>query len=207
MPKIINGKNLKLNNVECNIRRRRKLNMKLGKDEIGPLYIIGLILVSLSSLIASYGFFFDFWLLILGIPFLSAGFIVCRIDILDHRKPKKELIDKDNSILSHDQIRHSILTILYKKAETNPKDNIIKREQVIELLNVPENIVDFDTKYLEQENLIKIESTMDKLWLWAEITSSGINIIEHKDENKQRFPFLNATIPIQIQTKIGIINL
>jgi len=116
---------------------------------------------------------------------------------------KKLKKNDDNSIPSHDQIRHSILTILYKKAEVNPNHNIVHREQVIELLNVPENIVDFDIKYLEQENLIKTEASMES-WVWAEITSSGINVIEHKDENKKRFPFLSATIPIQIVNKIGI---
>jgi len=120
-------------------------------------------------------------------------------------KKEKQKKDNHNPLPSHDQVRHSILVILYKKAEANHNNREVYREKIIELLNIPENTVDFNIKYLEQENLIKTENTMES-WVWAEITSSGINVIEHKRENKNRFSFLTAKIPIQIEAKIGIIN-
>lgn len=118
---------------------------------------------------------------------------------------KKGKQNDGDSNPSHDQVRYSILTVLYKKAETSPNNCEVNREKIIELLNVPEETIDFNIKYLVEEKLIKTETTMES-WVWAEITSDGFKVIEHKEENKNRFPFLNATIPVQIQTKIGIIN-
>jgi hypothetical protein len=138
-----------------------------------------------------------------------------RLDNSQEKKSdKKTERDKGNdngiSTPTHDQIRYSILSILYKKAETSPKELLVYRTQLIEILKVPENLIDFNVRYLLEEQLVRTipeTLTSDTLWITAQITSSGINVIEHKEENKNRFPFLNATIPIQIQTKIGIINL
>jgi hypothetical protein len=125
--------------------------------------------------------------------------------MFEENKKEKQKKDDDNPLPSHDQVRHSILAILYKEAEASPNNREVRREEVIEILNIPDNMVDFNIRYLVRENLIKTETTMES-WVWAEITSSGINAIEHKKENKNRFSFLTAKIPIQIEAKIGIIN-
>ena len=108
--------------------------------------------------------------------------------------------------LSHDQIRYAILSILYKKAEANSNGWEVSKEEITKFLDIPDNKIDFNIRYLSKANLIKLEDTMDT-WVWAEITSEGINVIEHKNESKGRFSFLTAIIPIQIQAKIGVINL
>ena len=120
------------------------------------------------------------------------------------KKPKKD--NDDNSIPSHDQIRYAILTILYRQAEKNPNFSVVERTQLIELLKLPEKTIDFNVHYLAKEKLIDLTGEQH-IWHFASINSSGINAFEHKEENKTVFPFLNATIPIQIQNKIGIINL
>ncbi|MGA3110579.1 MAG: hypothetical protein ABSE15_00920 [Candidatus Bathyarchaeia archaeon] len=124
------------------------------------------------------------------------------------KEESKKVNDKGDTMPSHDEIRFSILTILYEKAELTPKDPMIDREKFTEVLNVPDNKIDFDLIYLEQEKLIaRANLYRGSSYKSSKITSAGINVIEHKEENKNRFPFLTATIPIQIQNKIGLINL
>jgi len=127
--------------------------------------------------------------------------------LLGKEKEKKEAKDNGNSTPTHDQVRYAILSILYKKAETSPDNSAVNRDKLIEILNVKSETVDFNVLYLAQEKLINLTTVLNTLFMSARITSSGINVIEHKEENKNRLPFLNATIPIQIQNKIGLINL
>ncbi len=122
----------------------------------------------------------------------------------DSKKPK----DNGDTAPSHDEIRYSILTILYKKAEKTPSDATVSREQLGEILGVEDNKIDFNLKYLEQKKLIDRPQLFQGSYkLSARITADGIDIIEHKEENKKQFPFLSATIPIQIQNKFCLINI
>ena len=131
-----------------------------------------------------------------------------RRNSLNMKKTKSETQQNSDSVPSHAEIRISMLTLLYKKAEKSPRDSSVGSAEFIKALNVQQNIIDFNWKYLEQEKLIETVSLFERgRMTGATITASGINVIEHKEENKKRFPFLNATIPIQIQIKIGIINL
>jgi hypothetical protein len=134
------------------------------------------------------------------------------------RRPNKRLFDqkgksdkdKDASVLTYDEIRYSILKALYKKAETNPHNSGVSEKELIEILNVDEKTLQFNLIYLEQEKLIETLNLItinNKTFGPKRITSPGINVIEHKEENKNRFPFLTAIIPVQIETKIGLINL
>jgi len=125
-------------------------------------------------------------------------------------KPKSETQQNSDSVPSDDEIRISMLTLLYNKAKKSPRDSSVGSAEFIKTLNVQQNSIDFNWKYLEGEELIKTEMLYHRgRMTGATITSSGMNVIEHKDkeENKKRFSFLNATIPIQIRIKIGFINL
>ena len=123
----------------------------------------------------------------------------------DPKKPK----DKADSVLSDDEIRYSILTLLYKKAKESPDSRILHRKKIVEILCIPENSVYFNLNYLEEAKLIeKVDMFYSSEgWGGDRVTASGIDVVEHKEKNKNCFPFLNATIPIQIQNKIGLINL
>jgi hypothetical protein len=130
-------------------------------------------------------------------------------DVEKQLTEKQKQKGNEKTEISHDEIRNSILTILYKKAETSPLNSSVSRKTLVEVLKVPENIVDFNWIYLEQEKLIESVALFDPtVGKAARITSSGINVIEHKDENVNRYPFLNASIlPIQINTRVGLVNL
>ncbi|MGA2680758.1 MAG: hypothetical protein ABSF44_03040 [Candidatus Bathyarchaeia archaeon] len=143
-------------------------------------------------------------LIVIGLILNLIMYYILFIHVLPIKKEK----GKGDSTLSHDQIRNSILSVLYKKAETNPKDASVGVKEINEVVNVDRNVLDFNLIYLEQEKLIESVAIFDNKRIEPRrITSSGINVIEHKEENKNRFPFLNATIPIQIQNKIGLVNI
>jgi len=163
---------------------------------------------SLSSTTTANFFIILFLVLVgagvVGIPTVIATWVFS----YKENKLKKEAKTTANVTPSHDEIRFSILTILYKKAETSPKDSTVSWEKLKELLNIEDNKIDFNLDYLEQKELITRPQLFHGSYkLTAKITASGMDVIEHKEENKSRFPFLNATIPIKIQTKIGLINL
>ncbi len=45
---------------------------------------------------------------------------------------------------THDELRRKILELFYEKALKNSKDSKVKREELIQSLSVPENLVDFN---------------------------------------------------------------
>ena len=122
-------------------------------------------------------------------------------------KKSKKGNDNTKSEPTHDEIRYAMLTVFYKKAETNSHDASVGIDELTKLLNVDEHIIEFNLMYLEEEKLLKHTVFINDCPVGAmTISSAGINVIEHKEENKNRFPFLTANIPIQIQAKIGLIN-
>ena len=159
----------------------------------------------------SAGFFFAFIFIIIpsillvmwiANPMVTKNLLV-QFGLTEKLFDKKSKKNSNNSVPSHDQIRHSILTMLYEKAEKSPNDSEINRDKLIVILKIADNIIDFNVSYLEQEQLLKTREVPNAPWLLAKITSSGMNAIEHKDENKNRYSFLSASIlPIQI----GLIN-
>lgn len=126
----------------------------------------------------------------------------------DNQSNKPETQKNGDSVPSHDEIRYAMLTVFYKKAETDSHDASVGVEELIKILNVDEHIIEFNLMYLEEEKLLKHTVFLNDCPVGAmTISSAGINVIEHKEENKNRFPFLTATIPIQIQNKIALINI
>jgi hypothetical protein len=109
---------------------------------------------------------------------------------------------------SDDEIRISMLTLLYTKAKKSPRNSCVGSTEFVKALNVPQNLIEFNWKYLEGEKLIETVSLFERRRpIGARIISSGMKFIEGKDkeENKSRFSFLRATIPIPIKIKIGLI--
>jgi hypothetical protein len=147
--------------------------------------------------------------------FLVAFWAIITVYVLigkrwDINEEKRKTVSNDGKLTampSHDEIRYAILTVLYKRAEKSPDYSSIDRTKLMEILNIKQETLDFNVLYLAEEKLVKLTTVLNVSFKSARITSAGINIFEHKDENKTRFPFLNATMPIQIETKIGLVNL
>ena len=107
--------------------------------------------------------------------------------------------DNAPSSLSHDQVRHAVLAILYKNAEENPNDSAVLREKLLDTLKTSENQMDFNMRYLLEEGLVECRKAPNSPFINARIKSGGMKAIEHKQENKKRFPFLTAKIQFQFQ--------
>jgi hypothetical protein len=112
-----------------------------------------------------------------------------------------------NDELTDEEVQLSILTMLFNKRKTQPKDPEVLREKIIEVLGIPEDRIEFNTDYLKEKMLIEILGTYMGGWTWAKITALGIDVMANKEERKKVFHFLGLKIPIHIENKIGIINL
>lgn len=98
--------------------------------------------------------------------------------------------------LSDDQIRRLILELLRKRAKERPNNPEVGRSEMISLLQIPENVLDYNIlHYLEEYGFVRLLSSRDG-WHCAEITALGIDVIDHKEEFKSQFPFITATINI-----------
>jgi hypothetical protein len=98
------------------------------------------------------------------------------------------------SPLTADQIRHLILEVLHKLAEEDATSMGLDRMKMKEILQVPENQMDFNIFYLRDKGLIKLLQTMGTPWTLAKITAYGIDVVEDKERYKQQFPFIQTTI-------------
>jgi hypothetical protein len=115
------------------------------------------------------------------------------------KEENKAKADNASPSLSHDQVRHAILAILYKKREEMPNDYAVGRVTLVDSLKISENQIDFNMGYLADEGLAKCRTVPNSPFQNARITSDGMKAIEHKQENKKRFPFLTAKIQFQFQ--------
>jgi len=96
-------------------------------------------------------------------------------------------------MLSNDETRHLILEILYRHAREKGTRIGLRLDQIQKMLNIPDNLVIFNLEYLDQKGLI----TMKRLasgWENISISAYGIDVIERKDEFRDKFPFIQTTI-------------
>lgn len=112
----------------------------------------------------------------------------------------------NNNELSDGEVQLSILTILYSKRKTQPKDPEVLKEKIIEVLGIPEDTIIFNAGYLQEKRLIEFVGETLEGWVWAKITAIGIDAIANKEEKKKTYNFLGLKIPIHIENKIALIN-
>jgi len=98
--------------------------------------------------------------------------------------------------LTNDQIRLVILDAVYNEELKAPAHFGLDRAKMMELLKVPENIMDFNVRYLEQKGLVKCMKVMGSIWYMVKITAFGTDVIEHKGKYKETFSFVNTTIQV-----------
>lgn len=98
------------------------------------------------------------------------------------------------SAVTNDQLRYRMLEILYKFAQDNARSLGLERAKMKELLQVPDNIMDFNISYLADKRLIKLFLAGGEPWMCAEITAYGIDVIEHQDNFKTQLPFIQTNI-------------
>lgn len=98
------------------------------------------------------------------------------------------------SSIAHDVIRHRILEILYKFAEKNPESIGLDRERMKEILQISTEKIDFNMLYLEEKGLVELYKVTGSLWHSAQITASGVDVIENKEKFGEQYPFIQTNI-------------
>lgn len=96
--------------------------------------------------------------------------------------------------ISDDQIRHQILEILRNSARKNPTNAGVSREEMKEMLQISEQIMDFNVFYLEEKGLARLLTVMGTPWISATITAFGTDVIEQKSRYADEFPFIQTNI-------------
>jgi hypothetical protein len=98
------------------------------------------------------------------------------------------------SSLSDDHIRHMMLEVLHKAAKEAPTSVGLSRDKMKDVLQIPENKLDFNMFYLRDKQLVRLYQAMGTPWESAEITAYGIDVVEDKEKYKDKFPFIQTTI-------------
>jgi hypothetical protein len=94
---------------------------------------------------------------------------------------------------TNDAVRLRMLEILYKKA-TEGTNWAVEREEMKQLFPVPENQLDFNMLYLREKKLADLHISNGSSWQTTKITGKGIDIIEHKPQFANEFPFIHVAI-------------
>ncbi len=93
------------------------------------------------------------------------------------------------SRMMNNSVRLRILEILYKKA-ADGGDWAVQREEIRQLLPIPEKQLDFNVLYLHDKKLLKINVLEKGNWQATKITGKGIDVIENKPRFAGELPFV-----------------
>jgi len=94
---------------------------------------------------------------------------------------------------TNDWVRYRILEILYGKA-TQETDWGVTREELRKALLLEDKLIDFNVGYLHQVKLAQILLITRRAWEKIQITGKGIDVIEHKPQFSDEYPFLKTQI-------------
>jgi len=95
---------------------------------------------------------------------------------------------------SNKEIRYIILKKLYDFFHENPGSAGVSKSDMMQTLNAQEKLVDANMIYLEEKHLVKTIGTMGAIWLVANITAFGIDVIENQEKYKDQFPFVQVQV-------------
>jgi len=96
------------------------------------------------------------------------------------------------------EIRKRILQILYEEDEQKP-GNLVMRDFLQKKLNIPDNKLDANIRYLGEKGYIQYEGSIGAIFVYCHITSDGKDLVEDESEFNTKFPvvinqkFINAS--------------
>jgi len=85
------------------------------------------------------------------------------------------------------EIRRKILEILYEEDEEKP-GNIIMRNFLKDKLGLPDNKIDSNIRYLGEKGYIRYQGSIGQIFVTAQITSEGKDLVEDESEFNKMFP-------------------
>lgn len=98
------------------------------------------------------------------------------------------------SSMSDSEIRHMMLEVLLKASQEDPTGVGLSRDRMKEILQIPENRMDFNMLYLKDKGLVQLLQSIGTPWNFAQITAYGVDVVENKEKYKNEFPFIQTTI-------------
>ena len=107
--------------------------LRIGKDEIGPIYIIGLVMVLVGAFFTAYGFLNSYLIVFLiGAPLAAIGFIATQYDLYSYRKENQERIEatleSQREAKTHSDSTQTAMDELKKLKELLDMEAITKEE-------------------------------------------------------------------------------
>jgi len=107
--------------------------MRIGKDEIGPVYIIGLVMVLVGAFSAGYGFLnSNLTVFMIGASLAAIGIISSYYDLNSYRKKNQEQIEatleSQRDARAHSDLTQIAMDELKKLKELLDMDAITKEE-------------------------------------------------------------------------------
>jgi hypothetical protein len=96
--------------------------------------------------------------------------------------------------LTDNEIRRRVLETLYNFAQKETKGSFppLSRQDIQQILEIPNEKLNFNMVYLQQKGLIELHVGYDQYWYGARITAFGIDVVTNKEKYAQRFPFIQA---------------
>lgn len=107
--------------------------MRIGKDEIGPIYIIGLVIVLFGVFFAGYGFLnSNLTVFMIGVPLGIIGALSSYYDLYSYRKENQERIEaaleSQRDAKTHSDLTQIAMDELKKLKELLDMEAITKEE-------------------------------------------------------------------------------
>ena len=90
---------------------------------------------------------------------------------------------------SDDQVRFTILELLYNRKENNPAGSGVDRAIIQDALKLDEKQLDSNMSYLEEKSLVSLVRLSGSQWTFAKITVDGVDVIENKERYADKFSF------------------
>ena len=95
----------------------------------------------------------------------------------------------------NDKIRRSILEIFYESALKNPTSCAVTREMLKTRLLISDNLIDMNVMYLHGKKLVRIcKWKTHELWEAAVLDIKGVDVVEHKEQYANEFPFMQLNL-------------
>ena len=84
-----------------------------------------------------------------------------------------------------------ILRLLSEEVKKGPLVWGVHRSLIQEAMKIPDRNLDSSIAYLARSGMVKLVTAHSADWIWAKITSVGMDVLENPTHYEDRFPFVS----------------
>jgi hypothetical protein len=96
------------------------------------------------------------------------------------------------SSLSEEEVRLRILQFLAKPPKRGSSVWGVHRSIIREAIPVPERNLDINIAYLARNGLVRLVQVHGADWIWAKITSVGLDVLQNPARYEERYSFVRS---------------